>query len=489
MASSKQKTRNHKRPAIVWFRRDLRLSDHSPLLAAIESGHPVIPLYIYDTFTPDIFRYGDASKWWLHQSLVMLEQSLQQKGSGLILRQGPAIDVLREICRQTSAIAIYFHHSVLNGELQIENDLVHQCEETGMNCKRFQGELLFNPADIKTGSNTPYKVFTPFWRACLASEQPSEPKAAPERIQAPDDWPETESLNEWQLCPSKPDWASPFKQHWSPGEQSAFDAANNFVNKTMSDYQKNRDYPHIEGTSRLSPHLQFGEISIRTLWHKTFAGEDKENNGAATYRKELGWREFSYHLLHHWPNIVDDPFQEKFLSFQWHGQNAHLKAWQQGQTGYPLIDAAMRQLWQTGWMHNRMRMIVGSFLVKNLQHHWHRGRDWFFDTLLDADLANNTAGWQWVAGTGADAAPYFRIFNPVTQSEKFDKKGIFIRSFVPELAKLPDKYIHDPSNAPEDELNKAGITLGQTYPKAIVDLKLSREQALKAYAEIKNETE
>lgn len=468
---------------ILWFRRDLRLNDHTPLIKALkhakETGAKILPLYIWDTLSPKTIKLGSASKWWLHYSLIDLQESLKKRSSDLILRSGPAVDVIRELTNEVNVKAIYFHHSVLPGENEIENDLATLCEEKSIDYKRFKGELLFHPSKIKTGSNTPYKVFTPFWRACLQQDLPSKPLAVPKQIPNPNHWPSSENLESWSLLPTNPNWAKGVEERWHPGESNVSKVVNNFISHAMADYKKMRDYPSITGTSKISSYLAFGNISIRGLWH-TVDGKE----GADFYQRELGWREFCYHLLFHWPEIVEQPFQEKFKTFTWEDNPELLKAWQEGKTGFPIIDAAMRQLWQTGWMHNRLRMIVGSFLVKNLRQHWHHGADWFWDTLLDADLANNTGGWQWVAGTGADAAPYFRIFNPVTQSEKFDKEGEFICEFIPELKELPVKYIHNPSEAPKEILDQAGVILGKTYPKAIVNLKESRQKALDAYTKL-----
>ncbi len=472
------------RPTILLFTRDLRLKDHRPLIAAIKRGAPLIPLYVLDTTTPDIEKPGAASRWWLHHSLEKLSEQLEQKNARLILRSGPTADVVTELAKDVDAGAIYFHHSVLPGHDALESDIAANAKKAGIDCRRFKGELLFDPADIRTGSDGPYKVFTPFWRNCMDSPPPSKADAAPKSIPAPGSWPKSEKLKDWQLTPTNPDWAKGFADKWQPGEQGAQKALREFLDGTVLDYQKQRDYPATRGTSRLSPHLHYGEISIRDCWHQTMDAHP-EAKGAASFRRELGWREFCYHLLLHWPAMTTAPFREEFANYPWSENKAHIKAWQQGQTGFPLIDAAMRQLWQTGWMHNRLRMLVGSFLVKNLQQHWHVGQEWFWGTLVDADMANNSAGWQWIAGSGADAAPYFRIFNPVTQSEKFDKQGDFIRRYVPELADLAAPHIHDPSSAPKDALEKAGIALGETYPKAIVDLKKTRAKALEGYEKVK----
>lgn len=472
------------RPTILLFQRDLRLRDHRPLRAAIDRGAPIIPLYVLDNATPDIEKPGAASQWWLHHSLAQLSNHLREKNSRLILRSGPTADVVRDLAADVDAGAIHFHHSVLPGHDDLENDIAANAKKQDIDCRRFKGELLFDPADIRTGSGGPYKVFTPFWRACLEQDRPGDPIPVPQKIPAPESWPASETLEDWQLTPSKPNWAKGFAGKWQPGEEGARKTLDQFIDNAILDYKKQRDYPATRGTSRLSPHLHYGEISIRDCWHETKQAHP-DAKGAESYRRELGWREFCYHLLHHWPGMTHDPFREEFSDYPWRENKAHIKAWQQGNTGFPIIDAAMRQLWHTGWMHNRLRMLVGSFLVKNLQQHWHVGQDWFWDTLVDADVANNSAGWQWIAGSGADAAPYFRIFNPVTQSEKFDKDGEFIRRYVPELADLPAPHIHDPSSAPKEALDKAGVTLGKTYPKALVDLKETRQKALDGYEKVK----
>lgn len=468
-------------PTIVWFRNDLRVSDHAPLQAAIERGQPIIPVYILDEFTPGLIALGGASRWWLHHSLQALDRALQALGSQLVLRAGPSVDVLQELCKKTKAGAVYFHKSVLPGQSELENCVKHELEGGGVDCFGFQGELLFEPESILSGSKTPYKVFTPFWRACCAANPPGKVLAKPSKLKSPPSFPKSEVLEDWDLLPSKPNWAAGFDKLWHPGEDGGKKALKTFLKGGVGSYHANRDYPALSGTSQLSAHLHFGEVSVRACW-----GVALGLPGSEAFVRQLGWREFCHYLLFHWPNLVDAPFRPEFAYFPWQENKAYIEAWQQGKTGYPIIDAGMRQLWQTGWMHNRVRMIVGSFLVKNLRQHWHVGRDWFWDALVDADLANNSAGWQWIAGCGADAAPYFRIFNPVTQSEKFDKQGNYIRAFVPELSDLPTKYLHDPSNAPDEILQQAGVVLGQTYPKAIVDLKTSRQQALEAYQKIKD---
>ena len=472
------------RPIILWFRQDLRLSDHQPLMAACKTNHPIIPLYIYETHTQETPPMGSASKWWLHHSLTSLDKDLQARGAKLIKRSGPARDVLREFCQETSAAGLYFHSSVLPGAPELENELKRWAHQEGLDCQAFSGELLFDPTTIMTMSYTPYKVFTPFWAACQKAPPPAEPLPQPPLLPSPKNIPNSENLEEWHLTPTTPNWAKGFSQEWYPGEAGAQRALEKFLQTKVATYQKERDVPANKGTSCLSPHLHFGEVSIRSCWQQV-----KAKGGGDAFLRELGWREFCHHLLYHWPNIIEAPFKQEFTQFPWGENQTAITAWQRGQTGYPIIDAGMQQLWQTGWMHNRVRMITGSFLVKNLKQHWHVGRDWFWDTLVDADLANNCGGWQWVAGSGADAAPYFRIFNPVTQSKKFDPDGTYIRHFLPALSALSAPHIHDPTNAPAAALQQAGITLGQTYPRAIVDLSQSREEALAAYEHMRQQKE
>ena len=472
------------KPIILWFRHDLRLSDHQALVAASKTKRPIIPLYIYETHNTETPPMGCASQWWLHHSLISLEKGLQACGSKLIKRSGPAREVLRDFCQETSAAGLYFHSSVLPGSSELENDLKHWAMKEGLDCQAFSGELLFNPTAITTKSGTPFKVFTPFWRACQKASPLPQPLPPPQSLLSQKNWPKSESLKAWDLIPRTPNWAKGFSQEWHPGQTGAQKALQYFVSKNIANYHKARDIPSINGTSRLSPHLHFGEISVRSCWHQA-----KATGGGESFLRELAWREFCYHLLFHWPNLTEAPFKQEFTAFPWLENQTYIRAWQRGKTGYPIIDAGMQQLWQTGWMHNRVRMITGSFLVKNLMQHWHVGRDWFWDTLVDADLANNSGGWQWVAGSGADAAPYFRIFNPVTQSKKFDPDGTYIRRFLPALKTLPAPHIHDPTNAPAAALKQAGITLGQTYPKAIVDLVSSREGALAAYEQMRQKKE
>lgn len=469
-------------PVIVWFRRDLRLSDHAALRAAAE--RPVIPVYIRDDGANAGRPVGAASRWWLHHSLAALDADLRRRDSRLILRQGNAAEVLAELASEVGATAI--HCSRTYGPAAAQDTGAYEAlASNGVALRRFAGGLLFEPESIETKAGTPFRVFTPFWRACLAAPAPSAPFSAPDRLPPPSAWPASDSLDDWRLLPKAPDWAGGLREIWRPGEQGAIERAQAFIDAGLADYGQRRDRPDLSGTSMLSPHLSFGEISPRQLWHGVQAQGGVMEPGGEAFLREIGWREFCHHLLHHWPEIDREPFQPAFADFPWREDATALECWQKGKTGYPLVDAGMRQLWYSGWMHNRVRMVVASFLTKHLLLHWRHGEAWFWDTLVDADAANNPAGWQWVAGSGADASPYFRIFNPIAQSERFDPHGSYVRRWVPELARLPDKYLHAPWTAPDAVLADAGVTLGRNYPRPLVDHGGARRRALDAYAEMK----
>lgn len=476
-------------PILLWFRQDLRVSDNRALSAACETGRPVLPIYILDDETPGPWRIGSASRWWLHQSLEALTKRLAALGAPLVLRRGAAMSVLKELLAETGAAAIYCTRAYEPWARQCEAELATLASENEIQFRRFAGSLLFEPETLQTKSGTPFRVFTPFWKACQAAAPPKQPLPAPEKIHALTHMPTTESLSDWRLRPSHPDWAQGFGAMWQPGEQSARAQAAHFLDNTMRTYSDTRDRPDVEGTSRLSPHLHFGEISPHQCWHAALAkmaAAPDTANGGWSFLRELAWREFSCHLLFHWPTLPEAPFQPKFANMRWAKDLAGLRAWQKGLTGIPIVDAGMRQLWQTGWMHNRVRMIVASLLIKNMQMNWREGEAWFWDTLVDADLANNAASWQWVAGSGADAAPYFRIFNPVLQGKKFDPDGHYVRRYVPELKGLSDRDLHAPWEASSESLTTAGVTLGDSYPHPIVDLRETRKRALAAYSDMKN---
>lgn len=444
------------KPVLVWLRNDLRLNDHPAFFAA--GTRPIIPVYILDE--ENDVPMGAASKVWLHHSLAALNESLN---GSLVIRKGSSLENLQDLILKTGAEAIYW---LRNYEPKAMKRDAHVKAALNVNTQSFASNL-FEPWTIANLQNKPFQIFTPFWKKCRGESirpvldmQPLNFAKKPSGL----------SLNDLNLLP-KVHWDKNMMQDWVPGEKGAFMRLKAF---DVLEYASRRDIPSLEeGVSHFSPHLHFGEISPFQIW-QTFDNE--------IFRRQLIWREFASYLLYHFPYIVDRPFKEKFNDFPW--QTKYLKQWQKGLTGYPIVDAGMRQLWNTGWMHNRVRMIVGSFLVKDLLISWKKGAEWFWETLVDADLANNTLGWQWVGGMGADAAPYFRIFNPILQGEKFDPDGLYIRKFLPELKELSNKWIHRPFEASENELKQAGIILGKTYPYPIVDHSQARLNALNVYKSI-----
>ena len=439
---------------------------------------PIIPLYILDDHNSGEWKQGSASRWWLHQSLAALNASLDHK---MVFESGDPLPVLENLMKETGATEIYWNRCYEPWRVERDKNI----KEALKGAKSFNGSLLFEPNTALKGDGTPYKVFTPFFKkGCLGrAPEPREPLAAPTNLNLYSY--ESGTLDDLNLMPDIK-WYEEMGQEWQPGEDSAQERLKAFMEEGLNGYKEGRNIPAGINVSRLSPHLHFGEISPNDAWYaaqKTMIAQSCKKDGEH-FMSELGWREFSNSLLYHFPDLPRKNLQAKFDAFPWANDDKALLAWQKGQTGYPIVDAGMRELWQTGYMHNRVRMIAGSFLVKNLLLHWHHGEEWFWDTLLDADLANNSASWQWIAGCGADAAPYFRIFNPVTQGQKFDPNGEYVRRFVPELSKIPDKFLHNPWEAPDNVLEYAGITLGDTYPKPIVDLKASRERALNAFKQI-----
>ncbi|MEM8949096.1 MAG: deoxyribodipyrimidine photo-lyase [Pseudomonadota bacterium] len=476
-------------PVLLWFRQDLRLADHRALSAAVATERPIIPVYILDDETPGAWRMGGASRWWLHKSLEALGADLEGLGSRLMLRRGASRDVITALMEETRADSVYVSRSYEPWARRLETEIADHLDSKGRTFRRFAGGLLFEPEVPKTKAGDPFKVFTPYYKACLALGPPKPPLPRPKSsLSAPANWPRSEDLDGWGLLPRNPDWADGFCETWEPGEAGAEVRLQRFLDGAMAGYSDKRNRPDIEGTSRLSPHLHFGDISPHRCWQaveERLAADGQGAKGGRSFLRELVWREFSYHLLFHWPHLPEKAFRPEFEAFPWDENAAALKAWQQGQTGYPIVDAGMRELWQTGWMHNRVRMITASFLIKHLLIPWQAGEDWFWDTLVDADLANNSASWQWVAGSGADAAPYFRVFNPILQGKKFDPKGAYVRRYAPELSKLPDDYLHAPWEAPEAALSAAGITLGKDYPEPMVDHGKARQRALQAYDVIK----
>jgi deoxyribodipyrimidine photo-lyase len=476
---------------LMWFRNDLRLSDNPALHAAAASGAPVVPLYILDDDAPGDWRAGSASRWWLDGSLVALQRRLETIGSRLILARGPTRDVLSRLARETEARAVYCSRAYEPWASSIETRLKTDLDSVGADLKRHRGALLFEPESLRTRQGAFFQVYTPFARAALSDGETGAILAPPRTLTPPDHWPRSDDLATWALKPTKPDWAAGLRAAWQPGETAARDRLADFLSDGLAGYHEDRNRPDLAGTSRLSPHLHHGEISARQCWQSAraaAAADPASARGADVFLKELLWREFSYHLLVNTPSLPDTPFREPFARFPWAPNREHLERWQRGQTGYPIVDAGMRELWATGWMHNRVRMIAASFLIKHLLQPWQSGEAWFWDTLVDADLAANAASWQWVAGSGVDAAPYFRIFNPVKQGETFDPAGDYVRRWCPELSQMPAPEIHAPWAARPDALASAGVALGRTYPHPIVDHMAARARALAAFEATKSAT-
>jgi deoxyribodipyrimidine photo-lyase len=467
--------------SIVWLRDDLRLDDNPALVEAAVLGLPTTVVFILDEESEGVRPLGGATRWWLHHSLASLAGALEAKGSRLLLRRGPAQEVIAQLAAKTNAGHLFWNRRYSLPERTVDAAVKAWAGENGIEAASYQANLLFEPWTVRTGTGGPYKVFTPFWRACLADGEVREPLDAPRKLPFP---PEGigaagDELGSWHLLPSSPDWSGGLADTWDPGEEGAHRRLEDFLDGPAGDYGTGRNVPGVEGTSRLSPHLRFGELSPFRVWREIRGRFPREVPAdVGIFRSELGWREFCWHLLYTNPELATRNYRPEFDRFEWQSlSSAELEAWQQGRTGYPFVDAGMRQLWQTGWMHNRVRMAAASFLVKNLLADWRTGEAWFWDTLVDADAASNPANWQWVAGSGADASPYYRIFNPVTQSKKFDAAGNYLRRYIPELAELDGKGIHEPW--------KAGGGL-RGYPAPLLDLPESRERALEAYQRLKD---
>lgn len=468
--------------ALVWFRQDLRLHDNPALRAAIESGTPVLPVYILDDQNAGPWAMGAASRWWLHHSLKNLNQSLSGR---LAIYRGDARIIIPALAQNFSIQNIYWNRCYEPWRIARDTEIKATLEDDGVTTHSYNASLLYEPWQVKKDDGTPYRVFTPFFRrGCVGRGEPALPVATPPKFALAERPSNALECADLDLLPKKIRWDQKMEPHWSIGEDAARTRLDTFLDEGLADYKQDRnrpDRPHK--VSRLSPHLHFGEISPRTVWHsirQRMIAEGLENDGD-NFLSELGWREFSYSLLYFNPTLPTEPLQSRFKSFPWDQDDKALLKWQQGQTGYPIVDAGMRELWETGYMHNRVRMIVGSFLVKDLRLHWTAGEKWFWDCLVDADLASNAASWQWIAGCGADAAPYFRVFNPVGQGEKFDPDGDYVRRYVPELAGLPNDLIHRPWEAPPMLLKQAGVTLGGNYPLPMVDHKEARLKALEAF--------
>ncbi|MGM1016367.1 MAG: cryptochrome/photolyase family protein [Actinomycetota bacterium] len=439
-------------PTIVWFRDDLRLADNPALRAAIDRGEPVIALYILDEESPGVRPLGGAARWWLHHSLDSLAERLAERGSPLVLRRGRAERIVSELVADTGATAVFWNRRYGGPEREIDAGLKTSLRESGIEVSSFAASLLHEPWTVKTGGGTHFSVFTPFWRACLALPAPRSPLPEPREISGPARTPASDALDDWTLLPTRPDWAGGLRETWEPGEPAARRRLRAFLEEDLPHYDRARDEPSAGATSLLSPRLRWGELSPFTVWH-----EAVEVDGAGGFLSEVGWREFAWHTLYHFPDLATQNLRRQYDHFPWPRMDPdHLEAWQRGHTGIGLVDAGMRELWHTGYMHNRVRMVTASFLVKNLLIDWRRGEEWFWDTLVDADGANNPFNWQWVAGSGADAAPYFRIFNPELQAKKFDRGGHYIMQWAPD-----------------------------SPPNPIVDLGETRKAALDAYDVVK----
>lgn len=455
--------------AIVWFRNDLRLADNLAIQAAIDSKQPILPLFIYDKHTSRTL--GGASKWWLHQSLIGLQQSLQKIGADLIIKQGNSKNAIEQIASNINISHIFWNRRYDQTSIDQDTLIKSHFSKNGILCKSFNGHLLFEPHTIKNKQGDCFKVFSPFWKHCLNQANIEKPVPKPEHLQFNENFKKfSDSLESLELIPQH-NWPSTIAKHWQPGEINAKKALEQFLDNDLNSYSQKRDYPIDDHTSKLSPYLRFGEISVRQLWHstKSHAAISRLEADSVKFLSEIGWREFAYHNLFYNPKISHIPLNKKFNDFPYQNNETYLKAWQKGLTGYPIVDAGMRELWQTGYMHNRVRMITASFLIKHLLQPWQKGEQWFWDTLVDADIASNPFSWQWVAGCGTDAAPYFRIFNPILQGEKFDPKGEYIKKWIPELANVPNDCIHKPWICIHKPTN---------YPRPIVDHEKAREECL-----------
>ena len=478
--------------ALVWFRHDLRLADHPALHRAVDAYDAVVPVFVWAPDEEGDWAPGGAHRWWLHEALQLLDRSLHDKGSRLVLRKGPSLDALRDLIEATEATAVLWNSRYEPALRSRDAAVAEALREDGVKVHQFTSRLLHDPDAVKTTSGGPYHVYSPFWKKLRRQLEVDEPLPVPRmgESKAPVSWPDSLDVGALELSPEAQDgvdWADGMNAFWKVGEAAAHDRLDHVLDAVLIDYPTLRNRPDKDGTSRLSPYLHHGHLSPRQVWHAVDAwvqnGPMRE--AADDFLSEIAWREFSYHLLWHYPDTPEEPLKDKFVGFGWRHAPSQLERWQHGQTGYPIVDAGMRQLWEVGWMHNRVRMIVASFLTKDLLIYWQDGARWFWDTLVDGDLANNTMGWQWSAGCGADAQPFFRVFNPVSQGERYDPNGDYVRRYVPELADLPANYIHQPWNAPDEVLEEAGVMLDESYPMPIVDHSDARDQALAAYQEVR----
>lgn len=473
-------------PVLLWFRYDLRLQDNPALEAAVSSGRPIIPIYIWSPAEESPWEPQGAQRWWLHRALESLQEDLQKRSLELIFRQGAAGKELHSLVEDTGAEVVYWNRRYEPAFVERDTQVKKSLQKAGVEVESFNGSLLFEPWKVSTGSGNPYKVYTPFWKNVKdrSVQRPEESDLTNLQNRGPEKWPSSLRLGAFNLLPEAR-WYEKLESVWTPSELSARQRLQQFIKEDLEDYTDNRNFPSVSGTSGLSPYLHFGHISPRQIWWTVKDSGKASGKGGTTFLKEIVWREFAYHVLFHFPDTPESPLRAEFKEFPWDKDSEVLKRWQEGRTGYPLVDAGMRQLYEEGWMHNRVRMVVASLLVKHLLQPWQEGARWFWYTLVDGDLASNTLGWQWAGGCGADAAPYFRIFNPMTQSEKFDAEGDYIRRYVPELSKLEAPHIHTPWEASDSVLEAAGIRLGEDYPNPIIEHKAGRERALKAFEAVK----
>ena len=465
---------------VVWLARSLRLADHPALAHAARRG-AVVPVFVWAPDEEAPWQPGGAHRWWLHDSLRALARDLAARGSRLILRAGPTAEALLDVARTVGADRVVWQAEVEPHLARRDAALVRRLADAGHEARTFAGQILHDPDAIRTGAGGPYGVFGPFWRKMQAETSIGDPLPVP-RLAAPDVWPESTDLDAFGLTPEQQDgvdWAGGLRERWTPGEAGACERLDAFTATLLAGYAEARDRPALPGTSSLSPHLHWGEVSPRSVWAAIRAARaPSEDRGK--FLAEVAWREFSYHVLHHNPETPEHALKPAFEDFPWRSDPDGFRAWRRGLTGFPIVDAGMRELWATGWMHNRVRLIAASFLTKDLLLPWQGGARYFWDTLCGGDLASNTMGWQWSAGSGADAQPFFRVFNPTTQGQRFDPTGDYVRRWIPELARLPATWIHAPASAPAEVLAAAGVRLGKTYPLPLVDHAARRLEALAA---------
>lgn len=465
---------------IVWLRQDFRLQDNAALAAAAAAGYRLLPVYLHCPIEEGGWQVEGAAAVWLHHALLEMEKTLSGVGLPLVIRQGKsALSLLQDLLRESAAAGVYWNRRYEPAVRARDAAVKRELREAGWTVESHNSHLLFEPHEAATGSGKPYQVYTPFWK-CISAKTVRAPVAVDvKELRPAQKLPKSLQVADLGLCPEKA-WPAELMSHWRVGEQAAQEVLREFVDGAAAGYHKGRDFPAQAGTSRLSPYLRWGHIGPRQVWQALVSAGLQSGKGGQVYLQEIGWREFAYHVLFHFPETPLQPLREKYANFPWQPDQRLLRAWQRGQTGYPLVDAGMRQLYREGWMHNRVRMVVASFLVKHLLQDWTGGARWFWDTLVDADLASNTLGWQWSAGCGADAAPYFRVFNPITQAAKFDPEGHYIRRYVPELSKLQTPDLFAPWEAGEISLREAGVVLGETYPRPLVDQREGRQRALDA---------